>query len=303
MFELPVIVLLLISIITESATTTLRGMYAKQFIMTKKLLWRFNLIQNAACAVMISFIYLLSGGNFTFSGFSVMMGVLLAAANILSLNSVLKAQSCGPIAYTSVIAALSAIIPTLAGLFLGELIKPVQYVGIALMAICIVLSPDSKKDNQNKTSAKWLLFCAAAFVTSGAVGLIQKLHQRSAIHSGEMPAVLITCFVISTIVAAINYAYERKDQYLGTEDGRLPKSSVIFPLATGLCFAFPHTINLFLSGQLPSVVFFPTVNLCPMIITMVLSVVLFKEHLSAKRWIGIAIGILSTVFVSGIISF
>ncbi len=301
MFALPIPVLLIITVCTSSVTTILSGMYSKKFVMTKKMLWRFNLLRNASCAVMITAIYIFSGGDFHVSGFSLLMGVLLAAANILSLNTTMKAQSCGPFAYTTVITALSAIIPTVAGLFLGETIKGAQFIGIGLMAVCIILSPEGKGKEENKTNLKWLLFCAAAFVTSGSVGVVQKLHQHSELHRSEMATVLITCFLLSTLVAAVNYFYERNDEY--AETAKHTRSSVIFPIATGICFAYPHTINLFLSGKLPSVVFFPTVNLSPMILTMVASVVLFKERLSLKRWIGIVIGILSTVFVSGIISF
>ena len=59
--------------------------------------------------------------------------------------------------------------------------------------------------------------------------------------------------------------------------------------------------NVKIIGEKSSILFFSTANLCPMILNMLTSVLLFKEKLSFKQWIGISFGILSTVFVSGIL--
>ena len=141
-----------------------------------------------------------------------------------------------------------------------------------------------------------------AFVFSGAVGVVQKIHQNNAAHKAEMPALLLTCFFVSFVLSGIKLIIERgRTKKSGERLNKLTPAVVLFPAAAGLCFAFPHTINLFLSGRLASVVFFPTINLCPMLLTMLYAVFGFKERLTAKQWAGIAVGILSTVFVSGII--
>lgn len=303
MFSLPIPLLIILSVITSALISILRGIYSKSYPMSGVYLWRFNFYQNIFCFSAILLIFLFSAAEFNFSIFSVLLGALLAVANILSLEGILKAQACGSFAYTTVIVALSAIIPSMSGpVLFGEKVTFSQFVGIALMVICILLSPGKDEGEKRSFSLKWLLFCAVAFVFSGAVGVVQKIHQDNAVHKTEMPALLLTCFFVSFVLSGIKLIIERgRTKKSGERLNKLTPAVVLFPAVTGLCFAFPHTINLFLSGRLASVVFFPTINLCPMMLTMLYAVFGFKERLTAKQWAGIAVGVLSTVFVSGII--
>lgn len=303
MFSLPIPLLIILSVIASALIGILRGKYAKSYPMSGVYLWRFNFYQNIFCFLSILLIYLFSGTEFSFSVFSVLLGALLAVANILSLEGLLQAQACGSFAYTSVIVALSAIIPSMSGpVLFGEKVTFSQFAGIALMVICILLSPAKDEGDKRLFSLKWLLFCAVAFVFSGAVGVVQKIHQNNAVHKAEMPALLLTCFFVSFALSGIRLITERgRMKKSGESLNKLTLAVLLFPAVSGLCFAFPHTINLFLSGRLASVVFFPTINLCPMLLTMLYAVFGFKERLTAKQWAGIAVGILSTVFVSGII--
>lgn len=303
MFSLPIPLLIILSVIASALIGILRGKYAKSYPMSGVYLWRFNFYQNIFCFLSILLIYLFSGTEFSFSVFSVLLGAALAVANILSLEGLLQAQACGSFAYTSVIVALSAIIPSMSGpVLFGEKVTVSQFAGIGLMIICIILSPGNDGGERRAINLKWLLFCTVAFVFSGAVGVVQKIHQNNAAHKAEMPALLLTCFFVSFALSGIRLITERgRTKKSGERLNKLTPAVVLFPAVSGLCFAFPHTINLFLSGRLASVVFFPTINLCPMLLTMLYAVFGFKERLTAKQWAGIAVGILSTVFVSGII--
>lgn len=303
MFSLPIPLLIILSVITSALISVLRGKYAKSYPMSGVYLWRFNFYQNIFCFLSILLIYLFSGTKFSFSVFSVLLGAALAVANILSLEGLLQAQACGSFAYTSVIVALSAIIPSMSGpVLFGEKVTVSQFAGIGLMIICIILSPGNDGGERRTVNLKWLLFCTVAFVFSGAVGVVQKIHQNNAAHKAEMPALLLTCFFVSFALSGIRLITERgRMKKSGESLNKLTLAVLLFPAVSGLCFAFPHTINLFLSGRLASVVFFPTINLCPMLLTMLYAVFGFKERLTAKQWAGIAVGILSTVFVSGII--
>ena len=303
MFSLPIPLLIILSVIASALIGILRGKYAKSYPMSGVYLWRFNFYQNIFCFLSILLIYLFSGTEFSFSVFSVLLGAALAVANILSLEGLLQAQACGSFAYTSVIVALSAIIPSMSGpVLFGEKVTVSQFAGIGLMIICIILSPGNDGGERRAVNLKWLLFCTVAFVFSGAVGVVQKIHQNNAAHKAEMPALLLTCFFVSFAISGIRLITERgRMKKSGESLNKLTLTVLLFPAVSGLCFAFPHTINLFLSGRLASVVFFPTINLCPMLLTMLYAVFGFKERLTAKQWAGIAVGILSTVFVSGII--
>lgn len=300
MFQAPLPILLGLTVVTGSLMSILRGTYSKRYSMTGRALWRFNVLQSLICMCGIVTIYALSGTSFRFSLFSFGLGVAMAVCNVFSVYGTLKALSLGTFTYTTVIVSLSAIIPTLSGLFLGETIAPTQYIGIALMAVCIILSPEKTQNSKRTVNSKWLFWCAVSFVSSGGVGVIQKIHQKSA-YRAEMPTLLLTGFALATVFALCMLKNSPKPSE--SEPQATPNKSMLWiPLLCGACFAFPHTINLVLAGRLPAVIMFPVVNLCPMMLSMIFAFVFFKERLSTTQWIGIGVGILSTVFVSGIIS-
>lgn len=303
MFKLDFSILLAISVVTVWLFSLFRVFYSRKFEDTDINLWYFNLVQNVLTLIMILFIFIFSNEIGTYSVFSVILGLVLGFANVLGSSATIKALAIGPFAYTSVIISLSAIIPTLSGIFFGETIKPLQYFGIVLMIICIVLSPDKKKDENKKSSLNWLLLSLVASLFSGAVGVAQKVHQNADAYKGEMAALLISGFAVSTVFSAFKYISSILKNKNSKTQSKTKNSKMIFilPLLAGICFAFPQAINLFLSGKLDAIIFFPIVNLLPMILSMLSAVLIFKEKLSANRWLGIGIGILSTVFLSGII--
>lgn len=259
---LSIYALLPFTVVASSVTSILRAVYAKKYSMSGKNLWRFNFIQNLFCFIVILFVNLISKTDFTFSKFSLLLGVLLGIANILSLEFLLRAQKIGTVSYTAVIVSLSAILPTLSGLlFFDEKISFTQFIGLLFMIICIVLSTDNS--GKEKTSALWLLFCAITFVATGFIGVIQKFHQNSSAHKKEMTVLLLTCFFISMTFSLMKFLTSKASRH-----DKIDKQIYILPILTSICFSFQHMINLFLSGVLPSIILFPIANFSPMLIVM-----------------------------------
>lgn len=64
-------------------------------------------------------------------------------------------------------------------------------------------------------------------------------------------------------------------------------------LGTGVIIGVTNQVNLWLSGVLPSIVFFPIVNGGVIILSGIAAVVLFREKLTKAQKIGIFTGILS----------
>ncbi|MBQ8552088.1 MAG: EamA family transporter [Clostridia bacterium] len=299
MLTLPIPLLLVITILTSALISVTRGAYSKNLPADDRNLWFFNLVQSVCCALMI---LLVMGGIGKISGYTVMLGAILGAVSAFQLLFNLKAYSVGPFSYTMVIVSLSTIIPTVSGLFFGETISPVQWIGIVLMAVCIILSPDSEKGaHAKKSGVLWLLFCIPATLLSGTVGVLQKIHQTSA-HASEKAAFLVSAFAVSTVISLIFLLCSPKSagHEYGTKKDKIIR--VLLPVITGVGFAFPHTINLYLAGVLTTAVMFPLVNIIPMVLSTITAMLMFRERLSLRRWIGVIIGVISTILVSGMIT-
>ena len=72
---------------------------------------------------------------------------------------------------------------------------------------------------------------------------------------------------------------------------------IVLFAAGGVGVALNNQINLYLSGVIPSAVFFPIVNGGGLILITLASLVFFKERLTGRQWIGLGLGIAATLLL------
>ena len=217
--------------------------------------------------------------------FSVAVGVLYGVMTAMSNGYKMIALGKGPMHLTTLIITASMIIPTMSGfIFFGEAFSLIKLIGIIFLLFFIYLSLE-KGNGSGKINKKWLLFCGLCFITTGMIGILQKVHQSS-VHKDETAVFLLAAFMCSLVYS---FAMSKK---LGTT---LKFNAKYHALAVicGLCTFANHYLNLILSGIVPSQIFFPLVNALPMILIIIMSVVLFKEEITKRQVIGIVGGIAS----------
>lgn len=244
-----------------------------------------------------------SGANISASVFTLILGVIFGLVVAIQHVANLQAIETGPLSYTSVIISLSTLIPTLSGAIIWkESITPIQIVGIALLIGCLVLSVN-KDTGGKKASARWLILCGIAFVFNGFIGVMQKWHQSSS-HSNELNAFLVIAFatsliysLISAFILIVSKRSKKETPTNSTERYTFTPSLIFMILVCGAGSAINHKLNLYLSGVLPSAVFFPIVNGGGLILVTVCAVIFFKERLTAKQWGGLVLGIVSVILL------
>ncbi len=299
MLSLSVPVLLVISVSFSVLSSISRAFFTKKVSSFGADIDAYNLVLNITCALVVLFV---SGGSFDFSVYSVLMGVAFGALCFFQMKTNLKALGMGPFSYTTVIVSLSAIIPTLSGLFFGEKIDLFQYIGIALMVACILLSNEKKSGEEKKGSALWLVLCLLSSLFNGFIGVFQKIHQKSG-HKDEVTVFLLSAFIVASVCSLVYLLYERRDASVRERQRTIFfKWYAVVPIVDGIALGCCHVVNLFLSGRMESAVMFPVVNLVPFAISAIAATLIFKEKLSRRRFIGILVGVLATVFVAGVFS-
>ena len=320
---MPQSVLLIISIIVCLLFGMSRKYYIGKFSGGVKQVNFFN----AIVAIFAIVTFLIWGGFGQASYFTVLSALAFGTFTALQYLFVFKAMAVGSWAYTSVITSLSTLIPAVSGwLFWDELVSWPQIVGMALMVVCFVFSVDLKKGSntaQGKSKKKfilWLVYALVAFFTTGGIGVMQKVHSTSA-YAAEKNAFLIIAFLFSFVFAGSIYAIclirERKKQQVLAQTpketvsretqqatGKVEKSkkyygwkTLIFIVVGGVFVALNNKLNLQLSGEMDSAVFFPLVNGTNLILTTIVSVVLFKEKFKKLQWIGLIAGIVAVIML------
>lgn len=255
----------------------------KRDLQTSDHVYRFNILTYAVCILLFGIISLSSG----FSIFTVCMGLLFGVVTAFSNYYKMLSLSSGPMHITLLITTSSMIIPTLSGVFFGEGFSLPKLCVVALLIFFIYLSLEKKGDS--KINKRWLIFCSLAFIFQGSIGVLQKIHQSSA-HKDEAGVFLFVAFICSLIYSHIRAKKSFKEL-------NFTKKHFAFALICGMCTFGMNFLNLKLSGLLPSQLFFPIVNGSAIILSSVMSVLLFKEKLTKKQIIGLCGGIVSLIAI------
>lgn len=255
-------------------------------------------VYNALSSLVAVITLVLWNGSFHASLFTVLLGILFGVVTVTQQIFCMKAMETGPWSYTSVISSLSTIIPTLSGvMFFHESIGWVQIAGILLMFLCILLSADLKAE-KGSSSLRWILYCAVVFVTTGSIGVLQKLHQSTP-QRDELGEFLIIALSIPFVYLAFCtvrlVCREKKERvHLRTLLSLLPLSLMVI---SGIAVAVNNRLNLLLSGLIDSSILFPILNGGGLILTTLAATLFFRERLSAKQWIGMGIGLTAVILL------
>lgn len=231
------------------------------------------------------------------STFTVVLGILfglvVAGQNLASL----QALELGPLSYTMVICSLSTLIPTLSGaLIWGETVSPVQYVGIGALVVCFILS-SAEEGESKKGSLKWLVWCLVAFLCAGAIGVIQKWHQNTP-WKDQQEAFLLVALSVSALFStgALAICVLRKKAEPEAR-GYLALLPLLIMTVFGFCVALNNKLNLYLAGVMDSAVLYPVMNGGTLMGTTLCACLIFRERLTKRQWIGLAVGIVAVILL------
>ena len=70
-----------------------------------------------------------------------------------------------------------------------------------------------------------------------------------------------------------------------------PDVTTLLAAGSGAALGTVHSLNLYLSGVLPAILFFPIANGGLILMTAAVSMVIFREKLNVKQWVGLIMGV------------
>lgn len=285
--------LLCLSILFASANNLLLHRFGNRALDSPGGVLLFNAAVSGIWVIILGGTAIVSGG-LRFDAGSVCWGILYGVVTAAFLFFKMQAMATGPVSLTAFIGCASLLISTGFGVFvLGEGAGVLQTVGVAILMIALFLVVSPKNDHGEKS---WKLWCSGFFTCSAAVGIIFKLHQRSGSASkiNEMMfAAALTSVLLFTVMSfAVSEKHRPKP---------IPVTAVGYLIACGIAGCVYNRLNIFLAGQLPSVVFYPTFNGSVILISTLCGLIFFKEKLKARQAVGIAAGAAALMLASGTI--
>lgn len=224
---------------------------------------------------------------------SVFFGLCVAFTQIMQA----KAMGNGPASMVSLIYSCGFLVPILYGLvFWDESVSFLQWIGIALLIVVLCLIIEKK--GEKTALLKWLPFAALAMLGSGANAIFQKTHQFSEF-KGELHFFLVYALLFSALFSALAALVIREPKREAEKLKRKEqiKKNLLLPLCLGASVGLLNFMNLYLSSKLPSVVQFPVFNIGSMLLTSVISAIIYKDKPTKRQTVGFIIGIAAILMV------
>lgn len=285
--------LLLVSILLTTSKSSLYNGYAKKANPSSASTFVFNATAYGTATVVALIIFLL-GKDYALSSPTIICALAYAII-VFSLQSIsIFAMKEGAMALTSICVMYGMIIPSLAGpIFWKETFGVLQIVGIILMIASLWLLKGKSSDEKTKLTKKWIILAVIAFILSGMAGLMEKIHQSTPAKDEKNTFVLMAClsmFFISVITSIGTQLKKREKLNIG--------SLSLFATPAGIIIGLYSLVNLTLAGALDSMFYYPVANGGAMVLTVVASLVLFKEPFDTQKLIGTIIGLCGIVCLS-----
>lgn len=292
--KIPTLILFIITLVCCVASSNFKAYYVKKSLKNESEQYSLNAGICVACAVAL---FLLSGCKLQASWYSVLLGLAFGLVTMSFAIFQAKAVKIGPFGYTSVIISLSTALTALSGaIFWDETLSVFKIIGITLMIFSFFFAIDTENRNGKKASIKWFRLCLFALVSNVLIGMLQKVHQSSP-YKDEVTVFLLVAFLTSAIISFAVYLFiKKREKGLDGEVQSKSKVSVFFfatLIICGIGTAGNNALNLYLSGVTDTAVFFPIVNGVPLLSSLIVSFLIFKEKLKNKQLFGFVIGVVA----------
>lgn len=205
----------------------------------------------------------------------------------------LTAQRNG-LSVASVAGKMSVIIPVIFGIYVyNESVGFQKLIGIAMALIAVYLT--TVKTKGSFSFRKGMLFPFLLFIGSGVIDTSIKYIETTYVASNGIPIFSATIFACAAIIGILilsikailgQLKFDIKSVLGGTLLGIINYYSIYF-LLKALQFEGLESSTLFTVN-----------NVAIVMVTTLIGLIIFKEHISKKNWIGITLAIISIILVT-----
>ena len=236
---------------------------------------------------------------FTVSSFTLILSVIFAFSVSLTQITQSKAMGLGTSSIVSLIYSFGFVLPIVfAFIVWGESVSIFQIAGLVLLVVSLVLLV-YKKGEKSKRGWAWFILALVAMIGSGTNAILQKIHQRSP-YFEELELFLVYATFFSMVFTFIAFLITKcKKNEEQTEEENKPSlfKRLIGPIGLGICVCALNFINLYLAGKLPSIIQFPIYNVGNLLLTTIVSALIYKDKTTMQQKIGLCVGVVAILII------
>lgn len=198
------------------------------------------------------------------------------------------AIQCGPLSLTSLTISYSLLIPTVYGLvFDGDDAGAFFYIGLVLLVASLALINGQK--GQVRVTLKWAVCAMLALIGNGACSTVQTVQQRVFRQQYQNEFMIVALLCVAAVLIAYALLKEKKTAVSSLKKGVLPM------VLCGAANGFVNLLVMVASAQMNKSVLFPLISAGGIVLTWLISAIIYREKLSVRQNIGMFLGVLSIV--------
>ena len=170
----------------------------------------------------------------------------------------------------------------------------ISVLGIVLIVISLLLCLLTKEEkSESNNILKWLFFAALITVGNAGCSIIQR-YQQMAFNYQHKNMLMFFGVLFSAVFCFILSLREDKTNW-----GAAFKSSWIGPALAGVSSAISNVfILLMVNSSLSPVIIYPGIAVGGLMITIIISLCVFKEKLRVTQWCGLLLGAVALVLLN-----
>lgn len=204
-----------------------------------------------------------------------------------------KSSQINGVGVTSVATKMSLVIPVLFSvLYYKDVLSIFQVLGIFLALVAVYLASMQQNVQLNK---RYLWLPLMVFLGSGIIDTSIKFFQEGYLQDSEYPIFSSTVFGAAALSGFV---------FLGSTRLKKPIKFNFKSILGGICLGVPNYFSIFFllralnHETINSSSIFTLNNVAIVLFSNLLGIVLFKEHLSSKNWLGVVLAVISIVLVA-----
>lgn len=284
--------LILLLIIFACGKVTIQGEVCRKYLRSSRDSFFYNGIFFASVMLFLLVIFRPT----VYTNYTWLFGVLIGFSTVLFQCCYSLALSCGPVSLSVMVTSFSTLITTcLSVVLFHEKVGIFQVIGIILLLISLVLTTLEKDGgNGKKVSPKWLVLIMIALFSNGAGSTLQKVYSKlfSVSDTGDSSTSMLVVTYLSAAVFAFIILLFMKKPTAPHEKFAL-KRVLPYALAAGLSLCIYQRLNMIGLASIDGLIYFPVVSGLQSLTMTVIGIVLFKDKLSRRQWVGMVCGFIS----------
>lgn len=223
--------------------------------------------------------------------YAILAGIFYCSASFLTF----VAFGCGSFAMSTLILGYAMVFSIGYGLFfLSETASVFTYIGFALILISLYLTRSNKEEaaEKKRITLKWVICISLSVVGSGMFGVLVRMQQSVFANKCNNEFMVVTLGFSALCLFVIGLIREGRDFLYVLKHG------AVWGALAGMSNGFNNMLAIILNLMMPLSISAPVKAGTRVIVSFIISILLFKERFERRQIVGVILGAAALVLLN-----